>query len=247
MRPVLHPFAAAVTLFLAAGSVEGAEYLTTNPTQALPSPVYLTQPVEGAVEVRNLPPVQDVRIVGGRPEEPMEVRGEVGLRVGAPIPVEVTNPSQGSGRVTLSGPVKVDDSQPVRVWIDNSWSESAPTQEFAAFAFQGKFTGSAERQRRLFSTAPGRIFHLTELVLDGRPEASLRARLVVRAGALVGQITGADTGEAPVVVADLRQGGSGRLATAIPIAGDFAVDVEGIGQSPGSQFSAIAIGYLTRR
>jgi hypothetical protein len=218
-----------------------------DPTRPLSSPVYLTQPVEGAVEVRNLPPVQDVRIVGGRPEEPMEVRGEVGLRVGAPIPVEVTNPAQAASQVTLTGPVKLDDSQPLRVWIDNSWSESAPTQEFAAFAFQGRFAGAAERQRRLFATPPGRIFHLTELVLDGRPEASLRARLVVRAAALVGQVVGVETGEAPVVVADFRQGGSGRLTTAIPIAGEFAVDVEGIGQPAGAPFSAIAIGYTTRR
>lgn len=247
MRPALRPLGVALLGVIATGSVGAAEYLTNDPTQPLPAPVYLTHPVDGVVDVRNFPPVQDVRIVSGRSEEPMEVRGEVGLRVTAPLPVEITNPSRGEGQVTLSGPVKLDDTQPVRVWIENSWNENAAVQQFAAFAFQGKFTGPAERHRRLFATPSGGIFHLTEIVLDGRPEGTLRARLVVRGDALVGKIVGVDTGEAPVLVADLRQGGSGRLVTAVPIAGEFAVDVEGVGQASGAPFSAIAIGYVTPR
>jgi hypothetical protein len=237
---------ACALLLVGGGGLARADYLLKDPTQPLPAPVHVMNPVEGSVEVRNLPAVQDVRIVGGKQDEPLEVRGEVGLRVTTPLQVEVVNPAIPGGEAPFSGPIKVDDTQPLRVWIDNPWNPaSAVQQDFAAYAFQGRFSTPAERQRRLFSSAPGRIFHLTDLVVDGRPEAHVRARLVVRAQALVGRIEGAGTGEAPLAVVDTRHATSARLVMAVPISGDFAIDVEGISQTPGSPFSAIAIGYFT--
>jgi len=231
------------TLCLSAAHAQ--EYPIANPTQASPSPVYLTRPIQGRVEVVNVPPVQDVRIVAGKPDEPMEVKGEVGVRASSPLPVEIVNPQKQSQEVQITGTVRLDDNQPVRVWVDNSWNPENPSlQEFAAFAFQGRFAPTDERLRRTFPARPGKVFHLTDIVTDAKPDASLRIRILVAPKNVLGWVTAPDVQEIPVLVLDLRRASGAQLATPVPISGDFALEVEAAGPSQGATFTAVAVGYL---
>ncbi|NOY46455.1 MAG: hypothetical protein GXP50_13545, partial [Deltaproteobacteria bacterium] len=80
-----------LVLVLGVSAAWGQEYLIRQPTEPSSQPVHLTQPVEGAVEVTNLPPVQDVRVTGGTLDGPVTVQGTVEVRTSVPLPVEVTN------------------------------------------------------------------------------------------------------------------------------------------------------------
>lgn len=221
------------------------EYSIGRPTDTLPAPVYLTRPTEGYVEVVNLPPVQDVRIVGGKPEGPMEVTGEVGLRLSAPIPVEISNPQSAGQDVRVVGPVRLDDNQPVRVWIDNSWNlDSQATQEFAAFAFQSRFMPGDERHRKTMAQRDGRVFHLTDLLLDVRPDAQLKVRLLTTPRSVKGAVTGVEFGEFPLAVLDTRRSPSVHFSTPVPITGEITVEVEVLSAVQGGYFSAVALGHF---
>lgn len=238
-----------LALFLvAAGPATGQEYSITNPTQPSSTPVHLTRPILGSVEVINVPPVQDVRIVGGKPEEPLQVQGEVGLRINGPLPVELVNPPKENQEVQVSGTVRVDDTQPVRVWVDNTWNPESPSvREFAAFTFQGRFSPTDERQRRVFRSRSGRVFYLTDLLIDSRPDAPLKVRVLAAARNVVGWVTGGGTTEIPLAVLDLRRNPSAQLGTPVPIEGDFTLEVETAGPNQGASFSAVASGYLDVR
>lgn len=221
------------------------EYQIGNPTQAVSAPVYTTQPVEGSVQVTNLPPVQDVRVSGGKLDEPVEVRGEVGIRAGAPLLVEIVNPTASAKDSAPLGPVKVDDTQPLRVWVENPWSpETASPPEFATFAFQRRFLPAEGPFRRTFAARPGRIFYLTDVVADIRPDTAMKMRVLTTSQSVTGVVSGVEFAEYPVAVLDARRGNGLRFATPIPLSGEFTVEVEVIGGVQGGYFSAVAMGYL---
>lgn len=222
------------------------EYPISNPGQAMSAPVHTTQPVEGAVQVTNLPPVQEVHVTGGRLDEPLEVRGEVGLRVVTPLPVEVVNPSRPSS--PSLAPLKVDDTQPLRVWVENPWSpDSAPPPEFATFAFQSRFLPSEGPLRRQFSPRAGRVFYLTDVVADVRPDVGLKVRVLTTPRAVAGAVSGVEFAEYAVAVLDARRGSGLRLATPVPLVGDFTVEVEVLGAVQGGYFTASVVGYQAPR
>lgn len=225
------------------------EYRIGNPTQAVSAPVHTTEPVQGAVEVTNLPPVQEVHLSGGKLDEPIEVKGEVGLRVGGPIQVEVIN-QKPSREESIPGPLKIDDTQPVRVWVENPWNPENPSApEFAAFALQRRFLPQPgdDRFRGTFSARPGRIFYLTDVVADIRPDTALKVRVFTVPKGVGGSVAGVDFAEFPVAVLDVRRGSSVRLATPVPLSGEFTVEVEILGAVQGGYFSALAMGYLVPR
>ncbi|MBE0617737.1 MAG: hypothetical protein IH608_07410, partial [Proteobacteria bacterium] len=132
-----------VLTLAAAVAARAQEYRIDRPGEPTSAPVYLTRPVEGRVEVQNLPAVQDVRVVGG-PEEALEVRGAVEVRTTDPLPVEVVNLPEAPRRLEVEGTVRVDDERPVRVWVANPplptpVPEGRAALPFAAFAARGAF------------------------------------------------------------------------------------------------------------
>lgn len=239
----------ALALAVAGPAARGEEYPIGNPTQAMSAPVHTTQPVQGAVEVTNLPPVQEVHISGGKLDEPLEVKGEVGLRVGGPIQVEVVNQKPSKEAPPL-GPIKVDDTQPLRVWVENPWNPENPSApEFAAFSLQRRFAPQPgdDRFRGTYAARPGRIFYLTDVVADVRPDTGLKVRVLTVPKGVGGSVTGVAFAEFPVAVLDARRGSSMRLATPVPLSGEFVVEVEVTGAVQGGYFSAMAMGYLVPR
>jgi hypothetical protein len=228
----------------------GEEYPINTPGQAASAPVHTTQPVQGAVEVTNLPPMQEVHISGGKLDEPLEVKGEVGLRVGSPIPVEVVNPPKATREVQVLGPLKVDDTQPLRVWVENPWNPENPSApEFAAFALQRRFLPQPgdDRFRGTYAARPGRIFYLTDVVADIRPDTGLKVRVLTMPKGVGGSVAGVEFAEFPVAVLDARRQSSVRLATPVPLSGEFVVEVEVLGAVQGGYFSAMVMGYLVPR
>lgn len=238
----------AVLLALTAPLASAQEYTIGNPAQPMASPVYVTRPVTGTVEVSNLPEVQDVRIVDGKRDGPTEVTGEVGVKATTPLPVEIMNTQKLPREVEVVGPLKLDDTQPVRVWVDNSWSPENPSgQEFAVFAYQHRFLPGDERHRRTVSVGAGRVFHLTDLVVDVRPDAQLKARLLTTPKGVGGAVAGVEFAEFPLAVVDTRRSPTLHFTTPVPVSGDFSVDVEILQANQGGYFSAVAMGYFAPR
>lgn len=235
---------AALIFVFTAAAAWGEEYSVGNPTQALSAPVYLTRPATGAVEVTNLPEVQEVRVVGGKMDGPTEVTGEVGIRASAPLPVEITNSQKGAQDVKIVGPVWLDDARPVRVWIDNSWSpDGNGAQEFTAFAYQGRFLPGDDRHRRTAVPRSGKVFHLTDVLVDVRPDAQLKVRLLAPAANVGGAVSGVEFAEFPLAVLDTRRAPSAQFATPVPITGEFVLEVELLSAGQGGYFSVVARGY----
>ncbi|RMG89448.1 MAG: hypothetical protein D6708_09930 [Candidatus Dadabacteria bacterium] len=235
----------AVGLVLAAPA-RGQEYRIDRPSEPESQPVHLTAPVEGTVEVTNLPPVQDVRVVGGALEGPVPVQGTVEIRTGAPLPVEVTNPAPAAeGPVEVQGTVAVDDRVPLRVVVTNPppAPERRPEPRFAAFSFEGVFRAGQAAVRRTFTPPEGQVFHATGLVLDARTDAFLRLRLLAEAGAVAGDVVGAP-GAVPLGLLDSRVGPTAPLSPPVPLRGAFVVEVEAPAGSLGAPFRATVTGYL---
>lgn len=246
----------AVLLGAALGAVPcwGQEYRIGRPTEQLPTPVYLTRPVEGQVEVSNLPPVQDVRITGGTVEGPVEVRGDVGLRVTQPLPVEVNNFPEFPTALQVDGPVRVDDTQPLRVWVENQPEAAAapaapaPSPAFVAYFFKGTFSAKDGRVRRAFRAPDGAVFHLTDLSVDARSDAALKVRVTAAPGTVVGALAGVEgADQVPVALLDTQSASAVRLGTAVPLGGEFAVEVEALGPGLGAPFWAVASGFVTAK
>lgn len=232
-------------------SAAAQESYINKPTELAPSPVYLTRPVEGQVEVTNLPPVQDVRITSGTLEGPVEVQGEVGIRTQGPLPVEVSNPLQFPEALRVDGPVQVDDTQPLRVWVENlpetsTVSPPMTARTFVAYYFKAAFSAKDGRVRRAFRAPAGAVFHLTDLTLDSRPDVNLRVRVVAAAADVDGGVAGAaGADELPLALVDTRTAPSTRLSTPVPLSGEFALEVEALGPGQGAPFSAVATGFAT--
>ncbi|GAB4260083.1 hypothetical protein [Deferrisoma sp.] len=231
---------------LVAVAAAGQEYRIDRPAEPESQPVHLTAPVEGAVEVTNLPPVQDVRVVGGTLEGPVPVQGTVEIRTGAPLPVEVTNPPPAAeGPLEVQGTVAVDDRVPVRVVVTNPppAPERRPERRFAAFSFEGVFRAGQAAVRRAFTPPEGRVFHATGLVLDARTDAFLRLRLLAEAGSVAGDVVGA-AGAVPLCLLDSRVGPTAQLSPPVPLRGEFVLEVEAPAGSLGAPFRATVTGYL---
>lgn len=238
-------------ILLAGAAVSQAqEYRIDRPAEPSSAPVHLTRPVEGRVEVRNLPPVQDVRILVG-PEDPLEVRGEVEVRAEEALPVEVLNLPELPARFEVEGTVRIDDERPVQVWVANPLpSPAAPAPDnrtFAAFVAQGTFGPKEARVSQAFRPPEGRIFHLTDVALDARTDAVLRVRVVAASAAVAGVVSGAGAESVPLAVLDSRHGVALRLGTSVPLGGDFSVEVEALGPGQGAPFRLVASGYLSGR
>jgi hypothetical protein len=222
------------------------ESLISRPAELLPTPVYLTQPVEGRVDIGNLPPVQDVRITGGNLEGPVEVQGDLEFRVPEPLLVEVANPPEFPDLVEVKGTVRVDDTQllPVRV-LNFPEPEPPASPQFAAYAFQSAFTSKEAKTRRSFVPPAGSVFHLTDLTIDARSDAALKVRLSALPAAVLGAVAGGGSDALPLAVLDTRTGPVTRLGTPAPLAGEFFVEVEALGgRGQGAPFHLVASGYL---
>lgn len=231
-------------------SAQGQEYRIGQPSEQVSSPVHLTLPAE----VSNLPAVQDVRLVGTALESPVEVRGEVGIRVGAPLPVQVTNAPQLPAALRVEGPVQVqvDDSQPVRVWVENApppeRTGGSAKPSYVVYFVQGVFSSKDTRVRRAYRPPEGAVFHLTDLAVDARPDVNLRVRVLAAPAAVGGRLVGAEgVAEVPLAGLDTRLGISTRLGTPAPLASEFTVEVEALGPGQGAPFRVIASGFLVPR
>lgn len=231
------------------------EYRIGEPEQPSSMPTYLTRPVEGFVEITNFPEVQDVRILeGGTLQGPVQVQGEVQIRLPdqTPLPVDVVNAPPFPESFKIEGDVRLDDAQPVRVWVDN-FPEPRPTApsreprpQFAAFAFRGAFSSKQAATRRSFRLPEGMTFYLTDVIIDTRPDALLKVRVTATASRIDGAVSvvGEDLPEIPLAVVDARSTPTVRLGTAAPLSGEFTIVVEASGPGEGAPFSVIASGSL---
>lgn len=231
-------------------SVHAQEYRIDRPADPSSAPVYLTNRVEGRVEVTNLPPVQDVRITGGI-EGPIEVQGDVGLSTQDPLPVEVTNPIEMPEAIELKGAVRVDDAQPLRVWVENfPEPQEAPDLErerlFTVYSFRGEFSAKDAKVRREFRVPKGRVFHLTDLSIDAGPDAVLKVRVAAPAKEVAGSVAGSSNGEIPLALLDAQIGPSARMGTPVPLRGEFFLEVEAPAPGLGAPFWAVASGYVEK-
>lgn len=245
--------AAIVAAVAMVGASAGAqEYLIRKPGEPLSTPTHLTRAVEGRVEVTNLPEVQEVRITGGTLEGPLDVRGEVGIRTTGPLAVEVLNPAPFPARLEVTGTVRVDDAEPLRVQVENLPRTPAPApvatpvqKRFVAYAFRGEFTAKEARLRRTYRVPPGPTFQVTDLTLDARPDAVLKVRLTAPASAIGGTVVGPGEGELlPVAVFLSTQVTSVHLSTPVPLKEGFTLEVEALGPGEGAPFSVLASGYV---
>jgi hypothetical protein len=236
----------ALSLVVCAIRAIGQEYRINKPGDPSPAPVYLTLPVEGSVEVTNLPPVQEVRITGGTLDGPVEVQGDLGFRIPEPLLVEVTNPPEIPRKVEIDGAVRVDDTQPLQVWVENFPEPKEPaSRQFAAYAFSASFGAEESKTQRAFLPPKGSIFHLTDLVIDTRPDAVLKVRVTAPASAIAGSVAAATQLGLPLAVLDTRFAPSVRLGTPAPLLGEFSVVVEALlGPGQGAPFQLLASGYL---
>ncbi|MDW7709110.1 MAG: hypothetical protein SCH98_01455 [Deferrisomatales bacterium] len=237
-----------IVLLVAAVSASAQEYRIDRPGEPTSSPVHLTQPIEGRVEVQNLPQVQDVRVLGGL-EGPVEVRGELELRPGEGLAVEVLNFPEAPTRLEVEGTVRVDDERPVQVWVVNPTGPvtGPPNRTFASFGFEGAFGAKETRVQRTLHPPEGRIFHLTDLVLDARADAVLRVRLLASGAALAGVLVAQGMEPVALAVLDSRHGTTLRLGTPVPLGGGFSLEVEALGPGQGAPFRLAASGYLSDR
>lgn len=231
------------------------EYRIGEPAQPSSMPAYLTRPVEGVVAVTNFPEIQDVRILeGGTLQGPVEVQGEVQIRVPEEslLPVEVVNAPPFPESFRIEGDVRLDDEQPVRVWVENFPAPSPPSlagpgrPQFAAFAFRGAFSSKEQVHRRTFRLPEGMTFHLTDLALDARPDALLRVRLTAVPSRIDGAVSVVGEGpeEIPLAVLDAARATTVRLGTAAALSGEFSLVVEAPGPGQGAPFSVVASGSL---
>lgn len=235
--------AIAVAVGISGGLVGAQEYLIRTPGEATSTPTHLTRPVEGGVEVTNLPEVQGVRIIGGTLEGPVEVRGEVEVRASAPLAVEVVNPVPFPERLEVSGTVWVEDAVPVRVRVENL-PRSPPAKRFVSYVFRGEVAPKESRLRRTFQVPAGPPFQLTDLALDARTDAVLKVRLLAPASAVGGSVVGAGDGEVPLVVLLSSQTTAVRVGTPVPLQGGFSVEVEALGARAVAPFSVLASGHV---
>jgi len=223
------------------------EYSISDPARQRSTPVHLTEPVSGRVEVVNQPPVQDVRVVGGALDQPLEVQGEVGLRLDAPLPVELVGDLP-APVLTLDGPVSITADEPLRVWVENPPAPVAALppvpSSYAGFAFAGVFEAQQRVRRRTFTPPAGREFRLTDLTLDARPDVLLYVRVLAQPTVVVGGVVGAGEEELALLVLDRRSGPSARLATPIPLVGPFTVEVTVEGPGQGAPFAVLVGGTL---
>ncbi len=222
----------------------GQEYLIRKPADAASAPVHLTEPVTGRVEVLGAEPL-DVRVVGGSLVDldgPLTVQGEVDARIPEPLAVEVVNFPERPGTVQVGGTVRVDDGQPVRVWVENQIEPArAPGMKgrFTAYVFRGRFEAREGRVRGTFSPAEGRVFQLRSVVVDTRRDAVLRVRVLAPAEAVDGDVNGGGRAPVPLVVT----GAAGtQLAAPVPLAGPFTLEVEAPGPGQGAPFTVVLSG-----
>ena len=240
-------FAAVVVAAVPAGA---QEYLIRQPAEPASTPVHLTRPVEGRVEVTNLPEVQEVRVTGGTLDGPVPVEGEVRIRAPAPLAVEVVNPPPELPQpLRVEGTVAVDDRTPVRVVVTNPPAPPPvpPARRFAAFALRGTLGSRQSRVRRVFSPPEGTVFRLTGIVLDVREGLPLRARVLADPGAIAGYVTGAPEQGVPVALLDSRAGPAAAVPAPVPLAGPFVLEVTAPGGVTSTAFTAVALGYLESR
>ncbi len=246
-RAGLGALPAALVLVLGVSAAWGQEYLIRQPTEPSSQPVYLTQPVEGTVEVTNLPAVQDVRVISGTLDGPVSVQGAVEVRASTPLPVEVTNPAPvRRGPVEVEGTVTVDDRAPVRVLVTNlpSPTPAKPEERFAVFSFRGVLGGNRGVVRETFTPPQGMVFHATGVTLDCRADAFLRLRLLADARAVDGQV--AADGAVPLFLLDSRVAPTASLNRPVPFRGPFVVEVEAP-KGLGAPFTAVVTGYVSAR
>ncbi len=238
-----------------AASALAQEYRIGEPAQPSSMPAYLTRPIEGVVGVTNFPEVQDVRILEGATlQGPVEVQGEVQIRLPdqAPLPVDVVNAPAFPESIRIEGDVRLDDGQPVRVWVENFPNAQPPSAmrplrpQFAAFAFRGAFSSKEAVSRRTFRLPEGMTFHLTDLALDTRPDALLKVRVTAASSRIDGAVSvvGETLEEIPLAILDARRAITARLETAAPLSGEFAIVVEAPGPGQGAPFSVVASGSL---
>jgi hypothetical protein len=175
----------------------------------------------------------------------VEVQGDLGFRIPEPLLVEVANPPEIPRRVEVDGTVRVDDTQPLQVWVGNFPQPAQPApRQFAAYAFQASFTAKKSKARRSFLPPDGSIFHLTDLLIDTRPDAVLKVRLMAPSAAVAGSVAGAGAADLPLAVLDTRVAPLVRLGTPAPLIGEFALEVEALGPGQGTPFRLVASGYL---
>ena len=240
-----------LAVLLWAPAAAAQEYLIRQPTEPASSPVHLTRPVEGRVEVTNLPPVQDVRVVGGSLDSPVTVGGQVEIRVRQPLPVEVVNPpAEPAQPFEVTGTVAIDDRAPVRVVVTNPAAAPAgevrAARRFGAFVFRGTLRPDQDRARRTFSPPEGKVFHLAGLVIEARDEAA-RARVRAGAASVRGFVRGAGGAELPLAVADQRAGTGTVLPVPVPLAGPFTLEITAPARAAAVPFTVVATGYLASR
>ncbi len=240
----------ALTVLALVQPVAAQQYRIGEPGRPEPTPVYLTQPVEGRVEVGNLPAVQDVRVVEGL-GSPLEVTGRVALDGSEPLAVEVTNLPPAPESVEIGSPVRIVDEPPLRVWLENppppAGTASPDPRTYTAFAARGTFSSKETRVRQPFQPPEGRVFHLSDVSLDARPDAVFRVRVLAEESAVAGVVNGAGGAPVALAVLDSRRSTSVRLGTAAPLAGPFTVEVEALGPGQGAPFAVLLSGYLTGR
>ncbi len=238
------------TFIVAAVPARAQEYLIRQPAEPASTPVHLTRPVEGRVEVTNLPEVQEVRVTGGTLDGPVPVEGEVRIRAPAPLAVEVVNPPPELPQpLQVEGTVTVDDRRPLRVVVTNPPPPPpAPTApRFAAFTLRGTLGSRQSRVRRVFSPPEGTVFRLTGLVLDVQDGISLRARVLAHPEAIAGYVAGAPERAVPVALLDRRAGPAATVPAPVPLAGPFVLEVTAPGGAASTAFTAVAMGYLESR
>ena len=234
-----------LALVLAASSATSQEYRIDKPGEPTSTPVYLTRSVDGRVEVTNLPPVQEVRITGGSLDSPVEVRGEVGFRAREPLLVQVINPPEFPERMPVEGTVRLENTQPLRVIVENlPRPEREPERQFAVYHFRGGFNSKASKAQRSFQPPAGAAFHLTDLVVDARPDALLKVRLIAPPTVIQGAVAGDGQDAVPVAVVETRKASWQRLGTPVPLGGEFTLEVEAVGPGEGAPFQVVASGYL---
>jgi len=172
------------------------------------------------------------------------------VRSAEPLPVEVLNLPAIPTRLEVEGTVRVDDERPLRVWVANAAPAAAPAPEeraFAAYAARGAFSAKETRVRQSLRPPEGRIFHLSDLTLDARPDAVLRVRVLVKPEAVAGAVSPAGPEALPLALLDSRHGVSLRLGTPLALGGEFVLEVEALGPGQGAPFLVVAGGYLSGR
>lgn len=224
-------------LFLAALSVySGAlaeQYSISNPTEQIPTPVRVAEPIEGRVEVTNFPEVQ-------------EITGEVGLVVQEPLQVQLSTPLEFPEVVEIEGIVEIDDANAVRVTVENFPKPAAiPVRSYIAFVAKGDINSKHPLDKKSFPVPKGKIFHLTDIVVDVPIDLVLSGRITAPAGNIAGIVAGMKIGEIPLAVLDTRQTLNVHAVTPTPLINEFSLEVMGnVRKEEAVPFSVVVSGYL---